>query len=315
MESTIFRTTYQAKPEENQIDYRSTVVLIGSCFSENIGKKFDYYKFNSLINPHGIVFNPLAVKTVIEDCLSNKKFTNKDIFTHNNLWHSFDHHSVFSDQNPNDVLKNIQEKISLGNEKISKASHIIITFGSAWYYTHHMRKKNVANCHKIPQKEFDKKLMSVAEVSKTISSIKELLEKANPTVEIIFTVSPVRHLKDGMIENNLSKANLRAAIHENLAAKTHYFPAYEIVIDDLRDYRFYDEDMVHPNKTAINYIWEAFKKTWIDASAETLMKQVATIQKGLQHKAFNPDTEQHKNFLKNLTLKKEMLAHKHGIHF
>ena len=167
-------------------------------------------------------------------------------------------------------------------------------------YQSNETKEIVANCHKIPQREFSKKLLSVTEIEKSIKNIKDTIYNFNSDVHIIFTVSPVRHLKDGMIENTLSKSHLIAAIHNSLDTNTSYFPAYEIMMDDLRDYRFYKEDMLHPNQLAVDYIWENFKKTWIANETEKLQETIDNIQKSLAHKPFNPSSEQHKKFRNKL---------------
>ena len=307
MENLNFRTQYKAKTEKNQIDYSSELVLFGSCFSENIGRKFDYFKFKSLTNPYGILFNPIAIENAILDCIEKKTYQEKDLIFHNELWHSFKHHSDFSDMDSNVVLDKINTSIRDTHKRLKTASHIIITFGTAWVYDFLEHGKTVANCHKIPQKKFNKKLLSIEEIEQSISTIKKALKKTNPKAIIIITVSPVRHLKDGMIENTLSKSHLLSATHKSLDNSTKYFPSYEVMMDDLRDYRFYSEDMVHPNNLAIKHIWSIFKDSWISQKAQSISKEIEHIQKSIEHKPFNPKSIAHKKFKENLSQKIQLL--------
>ena len=299
------------KQPHNQIDYNSKLVLIGSCFSENIGNKFSYYKFQSAQNPFGILFHPKAIETLVINAINQKKYTEKDVFFHNERWHSFEAHSSLSSDNKDELLNNLNSEINSTYQQLQNASHIIITLGTSWVYREISSDKIVANCHKIPQKKFLKELLSVDEISESLDAIITLIKSINPKVKFIFTVSPVRHLKDGFVENQRSKAHLIAGIHQLLdcaRSDSFYFPSYEIMMDELRDYRFYAEDMIHPNKTAINYIWKKFIEVWISESASKTMQEVETIQKGLMHRPFNPTSEAHQQFLKKLETKKETLV-------
>ena len=294
-----FRTNISLKSESNQIDYSSNLVLIGSCFSENISKKLQYFKFNTFSNPFGILFNPIAIETLISNAIRKKEYSEKDIFQLNERWHCFDAHSDLSASSKNELLTNLNTSIAATHKKITTASHLIITLGTAWVYRNNESAKIVGNCHKIPQKQFSKEMLSVEEIVASLKNSCALIKNLNPKVNIIFTVSPVRHVKDGFVENMQSKAHLLTAIHQliNLKEQFHYFPSYEIMLDDLRDYRFYNSDMLHPNETAINYIWEQFKHVWIAKKTISILKEVDTIQRGLAHKPFNPNSEQHQKFL------------------
>jgi len=300
-----FRTNISLKSESNQIDYSSNLVLIGSCFSENISKKLQYFKFNTFSNPFGILFNPIAIETLISNAIHKKEYSEKDIFQLNERWHCFDAHSDLSASSKNELLTNLNTSIAATHKKITTASHLIITLGTAWVYRNNESAKIVGNCHKIPQKQFSKEMLYVEEIVASLKNSCALIKNLNPKVNIIFTVSPVRHVKDGFVENMQSKAHLLTAIHQliNLKEQFHYFPSYEIMLDDLRDYRFYNSDMLHPNETAINYIWEQFQHVWIAKKTISILKEVDTIQRGLAHKPFNPNSEQHQQFLKNLQLK------------
>lgn len=312
-----FRTNIQLKPEHHQIDYGSKLLLIGSCFSENISKKLGYYKFQIKSNPFGILFNPMAIETFLTNAINKRAYTEKDVFQLNERWHCFDAHSDLSSVDKNELLQNLNSAIQLTNKQITESTHIVITLGTAWTYRFIETDTIVGNCHKVPQKRFLKTLLSVEEVLASLENMCALIKDENPTVNIIFTVSPVRHLKDGFVENAQSKAHLLSAIHQITAPRNqlYYFPSYEIMLDDLRDYRFYAIDMVHPNETAINYIWEQFKLVWIAEKSHQIMNEVETIQKGLAHKPFNANSVQHQLFLENLNQKMKLLKTTNNIDF
>ena len=295
------------KQNRNLINYNSKLLLLGSCFSENIGEKLNYFKFQTKQNPFGILFHPKAIETFITYSINEKVYSEKDVIFQNERWHCFDAHSSLSSANRKKFLENLNSEISSTNKKLIEASHIIITLGTSWVYRHIENDKVVANCHKIPQKKFLKELLLINEITESLDAIIELIKSINKDVNIIFTVSPVRHLKDGFIENTQSKSHLITAIHNviDIRKNTHYFPSYEIMMDELRDYRFYEEDMIHPNSTAINYIWEKFVTTWFLEETITPMKTIDMIQKGISHRPFNENSEEHQQFLQKLATKKE----------
>ena len=288
------------------IDYSSKIVSLGSCFAVNMAEKFDYFKFQNICNPFGILFHPLAIEKIISKAINLIFFTEEDIFFHNERWHCFDVHSDLSNANKDELLQVLNEFVQTTNKHITEASHIIITYGTSWVYRNKHSEKVVANCHKVPQNQFDKEILSVATIEKSIQKTIELIEKVNPNCSIIFTVSPVRHIKDGFVENQRSKANLISALHSVLEvsnSKQRCFPSYEILMDELRDYRFYSEDMLHPTQVAIDYIWERFCEASISESVFPTMEAVETIQKGLSHRPFNPNSESYFKFLNQLELK------------
>lgn len=297
------------KQSLNLIDYQSKVLLLGSCFVENIGDKFDYFKFQSLQNPFGILYHPKAIENVILNAINEKEYDDSDVFHHNERWHCFDAHSDLSSSSKEELLKNLNRAVKQTNQQIKKSTHIIITLGTAWAYRFIETDTIVANCHKIPQKKFLKQIQSVKNIIESLEAIIELIKSVNPTTSILFTVSPVRHIKDGFVENTQSKSHLITAIHQVVEPRKniHYFPSYEIMMDELRDYRFYSEDMLHPNKTAVDYIWERFQKVWISSESIQTMEEVDTIQKGIGHKAFNPESEQYQEFVQKLEVKKSKL--------
>jgi hypothetical protein len=271
-------------------------------------EKFEYYKFQATTNPFGIIFNPVSIEKLVNRIVNNIQFTEQDIFSHNDLWHCYEVHSQLSNPNKEDFLETLNALISSTNKQLTNSTHLIITYGTSWVYRTIESNKVVANCHKVPQKQFTKEILSIQTIEDSIQKNIELIQKVNPNCNIIFTVSPVRHIKDGFAENTLSKAHLISAFHSFLShraqSRCHYFPSYEILLDELRDYRFYAEDMLHPNQTAINYIWEKFNDVWMHPDTFTTMTLVDTIQKGLQHKPFNPQTKAHQAFLEDLEVKK-----------
>ncbi|GGD12772.1 GSCFA domain-containing protein [Hyunsoonleella pacifica] len=312
-----------SKQSDNLIDYNSKLLLLGSCFSENIGNKLEYFKFQSYHNPLGILFHPKAIENLVSHAVADKIFLEDDVFQYNDLWHCFDAHSKLSSSVKNDVLQTLNTQIQVTKKNIQDATHVIITLGTAWVYRFVKTHNIVANCHKVPQKEFNKELLTVDDICHTLQNISTLIRNLNSKVSILFTVSPVRHIKDGFVENMQSKAHLIAGIHKMIGQeltrnhqllivnqKSYYFPSYEIMMDELRDYRFYNEDMIHPNQTAVNYIWEKFKVVWISEESYEVMEHVETIQKGLQHKPFNPNSEAHQKFLQKLEVKKAQIISK-----
>ena len=296
------------KETKNRINYNSKLVLLGSCFSKNIGNKLTYFKFQTHQNPFGILFHPKAIENLITNAINEKEYVSKDLIFQDERWHSFDAHSNLSSSNQEILLKKLNSSVQATNKNLKKATHIIITLGTSWVYRSIETGAVVANCHKIPQNKFSKELLSIVEINKSLKTIISLLKSINKDINVLFTVSPIRHLKDGFIENTQSKSHLIAAIHNIVDCKNvSYFPSYEIMMDELRDYRFYYEDMIHPNKIAINYIWEKFNETWFEENTGSIMKEIELIQKGMAHKPFDKNSEKHQNFLQNLESKKEKI--------
>jgi hypothetical protein len=296
------------------INYSSKIVSLGSCFAENMGEKFQYFKFQSIVNPFGIIFNTVSLEKLIRRSVENRKFTENDIFFHNDLWHCFEIHSELSNPDKEIFLNNLNSIVESTHQHIGIVTHCIITLGTSWVYRNIESKEIVANCHKVPQKEFTKELLTVNQIEESLQNIISLVHSVNPNCKFIFTVSPVRHIKDGFTENTLSKAHLIAAIHKTIAhhpSPISYFPSYEIMMDELRDYRFYAEDMLHPSQTAIDYIWIKFFENYISESEFGLMNEICSIQKGLKHRPFNPNTASHQKFLNQLELKIKTIQIQH----
>lgn len=293
-----FHLDFNPKPFVSKISHQHKLMLIGSCFTEQIGAKLSTHKFRVMDNPHGILFNPVSIERAIGRYVRNKLYSESDLFYQNECWNCWDHHSRFSHPDKITCLGMINDALNAAHDFLKQTDWLLITLGSAFVYELE-NKQVVANCHKVPTDKFNKRLLSPGEIHGSIKMMQEELKKFNPDLRIIFTISPVRHLRDGFVENNRSKAALIQAVHQLVdgEADTFYFPAYELVIDDLRDYRFFAEDMVHPNYAATNYVWEKFVETCIDEPSRSLMKEIATIVSARNHKAFNPASEQHKKFL------------------
>ena len=287
------------------IAHTHNTFLMGSCFTENMGEKFRKHKFRVLENPNGILFNPVSVANAITSYIENRKIDTAQQFYLNEGWHSWNHHSRFSAPGKEEALEKINQSTHDANGFLKTADFIVITLGSAWTYQLTELAENgvpgavAANNHKAPASWFNRKLMAVEEVLRVLDNMIHRLFHFNPSLHIIFTISPVRHLREGVVENNRSKAVLIQAVH-HLVDKfegLYYFPAYELVIDDLRDYRFYAEDLVHPNYFATEYVWEKFCFACMNESTRKIMDEIKHINLAFRHKPFNPDSDQHKKFL------------------
>jgi hypothetical protein len=312
-----FATSIPISKSSNPIDYDSRIISLGSCFAQNIGEKFSYFKFQNTVNPFGIIFNPVSIENLISRVVNNQKFTENDIFFHNDLWHCFEVHSELSHSDKTIFLDRLNQILSDFHLQIFKSTHFQITYGTSWVYRNKSSNSIVANCHKVPQSQFEKEILSVATIEKSIQNTIDLIQKVNPNCYFIFTVSPVRHIKDGFVENQRSKAHLISALHNFVTlslSKCNYFPSYEIMMDELRDYRFYAEDMLHPSQTAIDYIWKLFSENYISEENFATMEEVCSIQKGLAHRPFNPNTASHQKF-QNVLNEKIIMLQKKFPHF
>lgn len=287
------------------INYSSKVLLLGSCFAQNMGAKLEYYKFQQCTNPFGILFHPVAIEKLITRAVNQIWFTSKDVFLQNEQWHCFLAHSKLSNTSEEDLISALNSALEKLRFSLLEASHVVFTFGTAWVYKHLEKDTIVANCHKVPQKEFVKQLLSPDDVSDVLLGIETKLRTINPTCSIINTVSPVRHIKDGLLANSRSKAHLIAGVQEIVSPEklNYYFPSYEIMMDELRDYRYYKEDLIHPNETAIYLIWEKFLSSWVASETFEIQKKIAVIQNGLLHIPFNENSKAHIHFKKDLETK------------
>lgn len=296
-------------PLTNKVTYRSHIVSLGSCFAVSVAHKLSQFQFQNSVNPFGILFHPVAVSNAVQFAVDSKEFSEVDVFLYNEIWSSFDAHSDMNALEQEDIIAALNTKTKMFREALVSASHFILTLGTAWVYTSNETHQPVANCHKVPQKHFTKTLLSVEEITASLNTIRKNILKINPAVQLICTISPVRHIKDGFVENQRSKAHLIAAVHQfsEQHPEIYYFPSYEIVMDELRDYRFFEKDMLHPNASAVDYIWEIFMENCIESSCIPTMKLVDEVHKGLAHRAFNPYSAQHQQFLDALAYKLDVL--------
>lgn len=282
----------------DQIDYQSNILLIGSCFATNIANKLLHYQFKHSHNPLGIFFNPLSILNFFEKLESGFEYKTEDIFFHQERWHCFDAHSSFSNADKYPLLEKLNNALVESKSELKSISHLVISLGTAWTYYNKHEQICVSNCHKLPQNLFEKRLLNVSEIETICNAIVAAIQRINAKTKIIFTVSPVRHLKDGIIENSRSKAHLISAIHavNNQQQQCFYFPSYELMMDEMRDYRFYSTDLLHPNDLAVEYIWEKFSKVWIKAKDKKVMDKVAQVQSAIMHRPFNPKSKAYAEF-------------------
>ena len=298
-----FHAEFFPKAFAEKIKHTDKLLLAGSCFTEQIGNKLAAHKFTVLENPNGILFNPASIAKAISSYAAGKLYTEDELFYHNELWGSWEHNTKFSNIRKEDALAQINSSQTAANHFIRSADWILLTLGSAFVYERKEADSNkdyadvAANCHKIPTDKFNRRLLAPDEISTLLLKMMEDVHKVNPHAKFIFTISPVRHLREGFIENNRSKAALIQAVHSIVNENVLYFPAYELVIDDLRDYRFFAEDMAHPNYAATNYVWEKFVPVAIDEPSQMLMKEINEINAAKSHRAFNPASQAHQKFL------------------
>lgn len=290
-----FQTITKITPLRKKIDHNNSIFSLGSCFAENIARKLAERKFHITESPSGILFNPESIARSLEIYQQNLQLSVKELMFGDEGWFSYDFHSSLSHIEQDTALSQMQLAIDNGHKALKEADVVIITFGTAMVYTLKEQQRVVANCHKQPQQLFTRSMLSVEEIVQRYSPLMEgvLRDKL-----VIFTVSPVRHLSDGLEENSLSKATLRLAIDAIVKrfANAKYFPSYEILCDELRDYRFYAEDMIHPSKVAVDYIWERFEEFAFSAATIDLVKRIKRIADAVAHRPLRPETEAHRTF-------------------
>ena len=303
----------QINTPADKIKYPQKILLTGSCFTEHIGHHLSDMKFDVLQNPNGILFDPLNVATSLISYLDPVKYEPENLFFLNELWQSWKHHGEFSNTDQQSVLSKINFSQQTAHSFLKQADWLVITLGSAFTYLLKENNKGVANCHRAPAVWFAKKLLPVEEMLAALDEALHRMFDFNPRLQIVFTISPVRHIRDGVIENNRSKARLIEVVHQlvNKFNRTHYFPAYELVIDVLRDYRFYDKDLVHPNYIATSYVMESFMDHYVHPESRLLAEEIRKLQISRKHRALHPDTEAHKRFLQEQYAKTLELAEKY----
>ncbi len=308
-----FFSTIDIKSIEPPINYKHKILLAGSCFTEHIGNFLTDVKFNTLQNPNGILFDPISLSSSLISYIQNKQYTIEDLFYLNEAWHSWQHHSRFSNPDKEVCLKIINQSQLDAHNFLKEADWLIVTLGSAFTYKLVGDGNAVANCHKAPAQNFIKHLNTIEEIITAFDTAIHQLFHFNNHLKIIFTISPVRHLRDGVIDNNRSKARLIEAVHHlvNKFEKLYYFPAYELVIDVLRDYRFFDVDLAHPNYAATQFVLEKFSDACFNDASKQLMEEIKKLVVAKKHKPFNPQSQSHKKFLAQHFLKAKQLQSDH----
>ncbi|MCX8478387.1 MAG: GSCFA domain-containing protein [Chitinophagales bacterium] len=295
------------------ISHHDTLLTLGSCFSENIGERFGNYKFNIVINPFGQQYNPHSIANGLHRLVTNQVYISEELFEFAEQFHNWDFHSDYSDSNREGALENMNQSFRTAREQLLKANYLFITFGTAHLFRHNESAIDVSNCHKISGSQFSKRYLNTEEIVALMTNAINEVRKANPTCKIIFTVSPVRYLAFGFEENNLSKAYLISAVHElcSSLSETYYFPAYELVMDDLRDYRFFTEDFLHPNRMATQYVWENLANTIFNDDTKSLLIEIDKVLSAANHRPRNPLSNAHRSFLTKFLKLAEQLELSH----
>ena len=289
------------KTGENRswLNHSDSVVLLGSCFSDNMGGKMHGALINALVNPMGTLYNPMSIASGVQRLIECRPMAGQELFMQSGVWNSYDFHSRYSLPDKQVTLDRMNQRIELGHKTLRQAQLLTITLGTAIVYRLRSTGQVVANCHKVPQHEFECKMASVPEMAQVLDGMLTVLHQFNPNLRIIFTVSPIRHIADGLDVNSLSKASLRVAIQNAIVSHQEYcdyFPAYEIMLDDLRDYRFYTSDMVHPSDVAVEYIWQAFQATYLDDRSALAVARCERVHKRLQHRPMSANRETFERF-------------------
>lgn len=299
-------------PANPSLQHAEKIMLLGSCFTEHIGAKMQTLKIKTLMNPHGILFNPLSIADSIKAYMTGREYTAADLFSLHETWNNWAFHSRFSHTDQETALQEMNRSVATATGFLKEADWLIVTLGSAFQYfvreevSGHTSPVGVANCHKAPGQWFEKRLLGITEMVSEWQNTIKALQQYNPSLKLIFTISPVRHIKDGLTENNRSKARLIETVHQLVAGSEStcsYFPAYEMVIDVLRDYRFFEQDLVHPNSQAVQYVWEQFVSAYMEKEQQELLRSIAEIVTAAQHRPRFEDTEAHRRF-KSAYLKK-----------
>lgn len=306
----MFQTPVEIPRSSVTITFESRVMTLGSCFAENMGRKMHEVYFDTDVNPFGVLYNPVSIRNSVELLLQNKQFTAADIFEYRSLWHSFSHSSFFTDVSAESCLDKINARMNAASEFLRKTDVLLITFGTAWIFEEKKSGRVVSNCHKLPASEFVRRRLSVEEIVSDFSELILKLQSLFPNLRIVFSVSPIRHWKDGPHENNISKSTLLLAIEDlqTQFEQVQYFPAYEIQLDELRDYRFYASDMQHPSNVAIDYIWSRFSDTYFDETTLKIKKEMEQLVSDLSHRPLQPDSEEFRKFQLSIEKRKDKIV-------
>ncbi len=289
-----FRTTVKTGENRSWLHHSDNVVLLGSCFSESIGSRMQGAFIHATINPFGTLYNPMSIARGVDRLIANEPIAGKGLFMQGGVWNSYDFHSRHSLPDKQVTIDHMSKCIEEGHKALKEAQLLTVTLGTSLIYRLKATGEVVANCHKVPQHEFDRKMASVNDMAQVLDAMLAKLHEFNPELHIIMTVSPIRHIADGLDTNSLSKAALRIAIHEAISPHRDYcdyFPAYEIMLDDLRDYRFYGSDMVHPSDVAVEYIWQVFQGAYLDDRSALAVARCERVHKRIQHRPMSANRE------------------------
>jgi hypothetical protein len=295
-----FRTDVRISASRNTITHKTAVFTAGSCFADAIGNRLLTFKFPGLVNPFGVSYNPLSIHKTIIAGLKNEQVLDDGIVCNNHIYNHLDYHSCFGQSDKDTLLSTIKKVTGEAHEFLRSAKFAMITYGTSWVYVHKKTGSLVSNCHKIPAAEFERRLLSPAEIVESFAQLHKVASSLNPNLRFILTLSPVRHVRDTLELNSVSKSILRLSIH-NIVERfgdVDYFPAYEIMMDDLRDYRFYKADMIHPTEVAEDYIWQKFIEKYMDSTTSALINEWQGIIAAMRHKPFHPSSDSHQQFLK-----------------
>ncbi len=300
---------------ELEISYATRQMIIGSCFAENIGKRLVACKFPVMLNPFGILYNPLSIAEALHRIADGKLFSDEssELVFHGERWHSMLHHGDFSRRDKSDLLATLNGSIEDARSFLANIDLLTLTFGTAYVYRRKSDNMVVGNCHKIPGSEFTRSLLAVDEVVAATAAAFERVRSLSPGVKLLLTVSPIRHIRDGAHGNQVSKAVLLLAVEELkkcFPGSVFYYPAYEIVLDELRDYRFYAEDMIHPSDATAGYVWDCFRASYFGETTDRLAAQVEEIMRAFSHRPFDPEAQAYKDFKSKLLLKIEAVKEK-----
>lgn len=310
-----FTTPTDIQPLSRRIGHDARLLVMGSCFAEHMGTRLQQMKWRAVVNPFGVLYNPLSIAEALGRLIDAHRYGEDELMEFpDGGWNTWLHHSRYSYPDRREALDAINNCMEAAAEMLAQADWLVLTLGTAWVYRLKEDGRVVGNCHKVPEREFVRQRLSVDEIVETFVALLDRLWSVNPGARVLLTVSPVRHLKDGLHGNQLSKATLLLAVDElcrRMPERCVYFPAYEVLMDELRDYRFYAEDMAHPSKQAVDYVWERFVEHCTDEAAHAFMSEWSKVCRALEHRPFKPDSEQYRAFVRQNMLKIAELKEKY----
>lgn len=313
-----FHTPVKLPDYTFKINHFDLVLSMGSCFAEQMAQRLQRLKFRVFTNPFGILYHPQAIAHSIEQLIKEKAYEHADLFEHQGVWSHFDFHGAFSATSPEESLEKMNTRLRQVHQVLAEASRLVITLGTAYAWWHKAQERIVANCHKLPGSQFERRLIPVEVMADALVQAISALRKVNPDIICLVTVSPIRHIRDGLIENQLSKSSLRLLAHQlgERLSGVYYFPSYEFMIDELRDYRFYARDMIHPSEEALDYIWTHFQTAFFSRETQALVQKIGKINRGLAHRPQFPESEVHQQFQVRLLQEMEVVEQQYpGISF